>query len=97
MQQVENGITFTTLVTFGGAFLRHFHCFILPVLVVLIGFGWQFFCIHYSNGFYEFRSKANNFLGTKTFDVFLFINGVLGSILLGSCRFYIFLQVPNFL
>jgi len=32
-------VTFTTLVTFGGAFLHHFRCFILPVLVELIGFG----------------------------------------------------------
>jgi len=32
---------------------------------------------------YEYRSKPNNFLGKKTFDVFLFINGALGTFLLG--------------
>ncbi len=33
---------------------------------------------------YEFRSKPNNFLGKKTFDIFLFINGLLGTILIGA-------------
>ena len=32
---------------------------------------------------YEYRRKPNNFLGTRTFDVFLFINGLLGTVLLG--------------
>jgi len=35
-------LTFTTLVTFGGAFFASFLFFILPVLVVLIGFGCLF-------------------------------------------------------
>ncbi len=33
---------------------------------------------------YEYRTKANNFLGTKTYDTFLFINGLLGTILIGA-------------
>jgi len=33
---------------------------------------------------YEYRTKANNFLGTKTYDIFLIINGVVGTILIGT-------------
>jgi cytochrome d ubiquinol oxidase subunit II len=33
---------------------------------------------------YEFRSKPNNFLGKKTYEVFLFVNGALGTILIGT-------------
>jgi cytochrome d ubiquinol oxidase subunit II len=33
---------------------------------------------------YEFRTKANNFLGTKTYDTFLLINGIVGTILIGA-------------
>jgi cytochrome d ubiquinol oxidase subunit II len=33
---------------------------------------------------YEYRTKANNFLGTKTYEIFLFINGLLGTVLLGT-------------
>jgi len=33
---------------------------------------------------YEYRTKANNFLGTKTYDTFLLINGLLGTILIGA-------------
>jgi cytochrome d ubiquinol oxidase subunit II len=33
---------------------------------------------------YEYRTKANNFLGTKTFDIFLLINGILGTVLIGA-------------
>jgi len=33
---------------------------------------------------YEYRSKPNNFLGKKTFEVFLFVNGALGTILIGT-------------
>jgi cytochrome d ubiquinol oxidase subunit II len=33
---------------------------------------------------YEFRSKPNNFLGKKTFEMFLFFNGALGTILTGT-------------
>ena len=61
-------ITFTTLVTFGGAYWVW--------MAILFAFIIQAVS-------YEFRSKANNFLGTKTFEIFLFLNGVLGSILLG--------------
>jgi len=33
---------------------------------------------------YEFRSKLGNLLGTKTYDIFLFVNGVLGTLLIGA-------------
>jgi cytochrome d ubiquinol oxidase subunit II len=33
---------------------------------------------------YEYRSKPNNFLGKKTFEAFLFINGAIGTILIGA-------------
>jgi cytochrome d ubiquinol oxidase subunit II len=33
---------------------------------------------------FEFRSKPDNFLGQKTYDVFLLINGALGTILIGT-------------
>lgn len=77
-------ITFTTLVTFGGAFFASFPLFYSTSFG---GAYWVWMAILFTFIIqavsYEFRSKANNFLGTKTFDVFLFINGVLGSILLG--------------
>ena len=77
-------ITFTTLVTFGGAFFASFPLFYSTSFG---GAYWVWMAILFAFIIqavsYEFRSKANNFLGIKTFDVFLFINGVLGSILLG--------------
>ena len=77
-------ITFTTLVTFGGAFFASFPLFYSTSFG---GAYWVWMAILFAFIIqavsYEFRSKANNFLGTKTFDIFLFLNGVLGSILLG--------------
>jgi cytochrome d ubiquinol oxidase subunit II len=32
---------------------------------------------------YEYRSKPNNFLGRKTFEIFLFLNGLIGTLTLG--------------
>lgn len=77
-------ITFTTLVTFGGAFFASFPLFYSTSFG---GAYWVWMAILFAFIIqavsYEFRSKANNFLGTKTFEIFLFLNGVLGSILLG--------------
>lgn len=77
-------ITFTTLVTFGGAFFASFPLFYSTSFG---GAYWVWMAILFAfivqAVSYEFRSKANNFLGTKTFDIFLFLNGVLGSVLLG--------------
>lgn len=77
-------ITFTTLVTFGGAFFASFPLFYSTSFG---GAYWVWMAILFAFIIqavsYEFRSKANNFLGHKTFEAFLFINGVLGSLLLG--------------
>ena len=83
--------TFTTLVTFGGAFFASFPKFYST------SFGgaywvWMLilFCFVIQAIAYEFRSKPNNFFGHRTFEVFLFINGALGTILIGAavCTFF---------
>ena len=77
--------TFTTLVTFGGAFFASFPLFYSTSfggaywVWMLILFAFIIQAISY-----EYRSKPDNFLGTKTYEVFLFINGALGTILLGT-------------
>ncbi|MFC2119354.1 cytochrome d ubiquinol oxidase subunit II [Bacteroidota bacterium] len=78
-------LTFTTLVTFGGAFFASFPLFYSTSFG---GAYWVWMLILFSFVIqavsYEFRSKPNNFLGKKTFDIFLFINGLLGTILIGA-------------
>ncbi|HNX54427.1 MAG TPA: cytochrome d ubiquinol oxidase subunit II [Prolixibacteraceae bacterium] len=77
--------TFTTLVTFGGAFFASFPLFYSTSfggaywvwLAILISFVIQAVS-------FEFRKKPNNFLGAKTFEIFLFINGLLGPLLVGT-------------
>ncbi|MFA9392225.1 MAG: cytochrome d ubiquinol oxidase subunit II [Prolixibacteraceae bacterium] len=77
--------TFTTLVTFGGAFFASFPLFYATSFG---GAYWVWMAILFSFIIqavsYEFRSKPANFLGTKTFEVFLFINGLLGTVLIGT-------------
>jgi len=77
--------TFTTLVTFGGAFFASFPLFYATSFG---GAYWVWmailFCFIIQAIAYEFRSKPDNFLGRKTYDVFLFINGALGTILIGT-------------
>jgi cytochrome d ubiquinol oxidase subunit II len=77
--------TFTTLVTFGGAFFASFPLFYSTSFG---GAYWVWTAILFSFIIqavaYEFRSKANNIFGQKTFDVFLLINGSLGPILIGT-------------
>jgi cytochrome d ubiquinol oxidase subunit II len=77
--------TFTTLVTFGGAFFASFPLFYST------SFGgaywvWMLilFCFIFQAIAYEFRSKPRNILGKHTFEAFLFINGALGTILIGA-------------
>lgn len=76
--------TFTTLVTFGGAFFASFPLFYSTSfggaywVWMLILFAFIIQAISY-----EYRSKPDNFLGAKTYEIFLFINGFLGTILLG--------------
>lgn len=76
--------TFTTLVTFGGAFFASFPLFYSTSfggafyvwMLILLVFVIQAVA-------YEFRRKPNNFLGEKTYEWFLMINGVLGALLIG--------------
>jgi cytochrome d ubiquinol oxidase subunit II len=77
--------TFTTLVTFGGAFFASFPLFYSTSFG---GAYWVWmailFCFIIQAIAYEFRSKPNNFLGRKTYDIFLLINGILGTVLIGT-------------
>ena len=76
--------TFTTLVTFGGAFFASFPLFYSASFG---GAYWVWTAILFSFIIqaiaYEYRSKPANVLGQKTFDVFLFLNGSLGPFLIG--------------
>ncbi|MFO8087291.1 MAG: cytochrome d ubiquinol oxidase subunit II [Bacteroidales bacterium] len=77
--------TFTTLVTFGGGFFASFPLFYASSfggaywvwIAILMAFTIQAFS-------YEYRTKPNNVLGKKTFETFLFLNGFLGTILIGT-------------
>jgi cytochrome d ubiquinol oxidase subunit II len=77
--------TFTTLVTFGGAFFASFPLFYSTSfggaywvwLLILLCFVLQAVS-------YEFQSKKGNLLGKKTWQTFLILNGVLGPVLLGT-------------
>jgi len=77
--------TFTTLVTFGGAFFASFPLFYSTSFG---GAYWVWIAILFSFIIqaiaYEYRSKPSNFLGQRTFDVFLFLNGSLGPFLIGA-------------
>lgn len=76
--------TFTTLVTFGGAFFASFPLFYST------SFGGAFyvwmlilFVFVIQAVAYEFRGKPHNVFGRKTYDIFLMINGIAGPLLLG--------------
>ncbi len=77
-------ITFTTLVVFGGAFFASFPLFYSTSFG---GAYWVWMAILFvfiiQAVSYEYRKKKNNFLGSKTYEKFLFINGVIAPILLG--------------
>ncbi len=77
--------TFTTLVTFGGAFFAAFPLFYSTSFG---GAYWVWITILFSFIIqaiaYEFRSKPANIYGEKTFDTFLLINGSLGPFLIGT-------------
>ena len=77
--------TFTTLVTFGGAFFASFPLFYSTSfggaywlwMVILFTFVLQAVS-------YEFQNKLGNFLGPRTFQNFLLLNGIVGPLLLGG-------------
>lgn len=77
--------TFTTLVTFGGAFFASFPLFYSTSFG---GAYWLWMLILFSFVIqavsYEFQNKMGNFLGARTFQVCLVINGVVGLLLLGG-------------
>ena len=76
--------TFTTLVTFGGAFFASFPLFYSTSfggafyvwMAILLVFGVQAVS-------YEYRRKPSNVLGQRTYEAFLVLNGVAGPLLLG--------------
>lgn len=76
--------TFTTLVTFGGAFFASFPLFYSTSFGGAIGFGCYSFHVLYCRLSVRVQSKAGNLLGKKTYQTFLVINGVVGPLLLGG-------------
>jgi cytochrome bd ubiquinol oxidase subunit II len=77
--------TFTTLVTFGGAFFASFPLFYST------SFGGAYWvwmaillCFVIQAVSYEYRTKPANIFGARTFEAFLLINGAMGTILLGA-------------
>ena len=77
--------TFTTLVTFGGAFFASFPLFYSTSFG---GAYWLWMIILFSFVIqavsYEFQNKIGNFLGPKAFQICLIINGIVGPLLLGG-------------
>lgn len=78
-------LTFTTLVTFGGAFFASFPLFYSTsfggaywvwILILL--------CFVLQAVSYEYQDKKGNLLGKKTYRIFLLLNGILGPLLLGT-------------
>ena len=78
-------ITFTTLVTFGGAFFASFPLFYSTSFG---GAYWLWMIILFSFVLqavsYEFQLKRGNLLGTRTYRWFLILNGIVGPLLLGG-------------
>ena len=77
--------TFTTLVTFGGAFFASFPLFYSTSfggaywVWILILFAFIVQAVSY-----EYRSKAGNLLGKRTYETFLLLNGILAPVLIGT-------------
>ena len=77
--------TFTTLVTFGGAFFASFPLFYSTSFG---GAYWLWMLILFSFVMqavsYEFQNKLGNIFGARFFQIFLVINGIIGPVLLGG-------------
>lgn len=77
--------TFTTLVVFGGAFFASFPLFYSSsfggayIVWMLILFSFVIQAVSY-----EYRKKPDNFLGQRTYEIFLIINGIAAPILIGA-------------
>ena len=78
-------LTFTTLVLFGGAFYASFPLFYASSFG---GAYWVWIAILFTfivqAVSYEYRRKPNNFLGQQTYEIFMFINGSIGILLIGA-------------
>ena len=78
-------LTFTTLVLFGGALFAAFPKFYATSFG---GAYWVWMLILFTfivqAVSYEFRTKPNNLLGARTYELFLFINGSVGVLLIGA-------------
>ncbi len=89
--------TFTTLVTFGGAFFASFPLFYSTSFG---GAYWLWMLILFSFVLqavsYEFQNKLGNLLGARTFQWFLVANGIMGPLLLG-CAVATFFNGSNFI
>lgn len=78
-------LTFTTLVTFGGAFFASFPLFYSTSFggAFFVWMAILFFFVIQAVA-YEYRTKPANLLGERTYDTFLLLNGLFGTILLGT-------------
>jgi len=76
--------TFTTLVTFGGAFFASFPLFYSTSFGGAY-WGWMIllFAFILQAVSYEFRSRPGNVFGARTYESFLFFNGLIGTLLIG--------------
>lgn len=88
-------LTFTTLVTFGGAFFASFPLFYST------SFGGAFyvwtlllFCFVVQAVAYEYRRKPNNLFGARTYEACLQLNGIAGPLLLGTAVGTLFTGAP---
>ena len=78
-------LTFTTLVLFGGALFAAFPLFYATSFG---GAYWVWMLILFTFIMqavsYEFRKKPNNVLGARTYEIFMFVNGSVGLLLIGA-------------
>lgn len=78
-------LTFTTLVLFGGALFAAFPLFYATSFG---GAYWVWMLILFTFVMqavsFEYRSKPNNLLGSRTYEVFMFLNGSIGLLLIGA-------------
>ena len=78
-------LTFTTLVLFGGALFAAFPLFYATSFG---GAYWVWMLILFTFIIqavsYEYRKKPDNFLGARTYEIFMFINGSVGILLIGA-------------
>jgi len=79
------GFTYTTLATFGGGFFASFPLFYSTSFSGAI-YVWMLLllCFVLQAVSYEYMDKPGNIFGAKTYQIFLFINGLLATVLIGT-------------